>query len=166
MKHLALFVFLLLGSLATATSEEEYLLRVDSIRSIEQPAGDKGPQEENLRRIELIARPGQPFHAKIQIDKETLTLTGKLEPSEHGGFTVQFRFDDVIDTGNTVVPEINQVQPTTRHTTRVNTNVGVTVGTPAALGELHAIKTEPGKPPRKTSVRHILNLTKYEPSVK
>jgi hypothetical protein len=105
--------------------------------------------------MEVIACPNMPFHTKVQSGKETFTFTGKLQPSEKGGFTATFR--------HAHVTEINEQE---RHSSSLNTLVEISVGAPVTVGELQCRKTEPGQSPHKEIVRHVMHLTPYQPRAK
>ena len=141
-------------------SGEEYLLRLDTVGYIDQPAAEKAPKEMTIRSIEVIAVPDVPFRAKVQLGKETITFSGKLKPSENGTFTAAIRYRYRRETGNTVRIK-NQVVPSLDETS-LQTRIGITLGEAVLTGALKSRASQPDNPSVKSKIMHRLVLTKYK----
>ena len=142
-------------------SGDEYLLRVDTVGYVDQPAAANDPEETTLRSIEVLAIPNAPFRAKVQLGKETMTFSGKLEPSENGTFSAAIRYAYTIDTGTRVLNAQKQVEPVLDGTS-FRTIIGIAVGEPVMAGGVKTRASQPNTPTVKSKIMHRLVLTKSE----
>ena len=150
-----------LSSVAT-TIADDYLVRVDKIEYIDKSASEKAPKEKSLQSIEIIARPQSTFHSKVKIGMETLTLAGKLQPAENGGYIIQIQYRHIIDTGETFPTEDGKGKPRLNKT-EFQTTLSITEGKSLTIGEIETNRSPQGKP-EKTKIRYVLTVSKYKPA--
>lgn len=175
MNQILLFVIAVQLSYTATTLAEDYLLRVDTIGFINEPVSEgdsfvkgileKDPKDRTLKSMEVVVSPGSTFHSKVKVGPQTLTLAGKLRPAEGGRFHVEVRYQDVIDTGTTVLME-NGPEPVL-DISSFGTGVEIALDTPiTAAGTKTTASTtsEPVIPTRSTQIRYVLTLTKYVPT--
>jgi hypothetical protein len=151
------------------TLAEDYLLRLDAICHVDQPATDPKPKEKVLHSIEVVAQPKIPFHSKIQFENQTLILKGQIEPNETGGFIVDFQYRHTTDTGAKVPIAPNQFAPVldvTAVATRIGLSLGETYTTSRLTSKSDSESIVEGKTVVKSQVFHKwtrVTLTKCEP---
>jgi len=150
-------------SCAAATNADDYLLRVDTIGYVDEPASEKAPKETVLRSIEVVARPESAFHSKVTTGPQTLVMAGNLRRDDDGGFVVQIRYAHSVDTGNTVPTEDGGREPVPGKTA-AQTTVKVALGDSVTLGRFETEEGAPGKRRLKSKAMYVLVLTKYEPT--
>lgn len=155
---LAIAVCFLCGA---APTEEVFLLRVDTVGYIDQPVSEKEPKETVLRSIEVIVRPEFAFHSKVKTGKQTLVLAGNLRSSDNGGFVVQLRYVDLIDTGISV-PTTNGGRNDAPDKSAVKTAISIALGDSVTIGGFETTVSEPGRPDRRSKTRQVLVLTEYK----
>lgn len=94
---------------------------------------------------------------------QSLTLVGKLCPTDNAGFDVHKKYICSFDTGTTVLIEDGRRQPLP-DTTMVETNVTITVGDSVTIGGIDTTKEPSGKAKQRLRTRHVLILSQYEPT--
>ena len=162
MSRFILLAFAVHCSCASTTIADDYLLRLDTIGYIDRPAAEKHPKETVLRSIEIVVRPQSAIYGKVRIGtKQTLTLTGKLSPTDNCRFSLQIRYVHSIDTGITVPTEDGKRKPLP-DTTAIHTTATLALGDPVTIAGSEAKTTQSGKPKDKSKRRYVLVLTKYE----
>ena len=159
--RLGLIEVLLLGFCLTPGQGEEYLIRFDSIEHARDAEDDEQPEEKTLRSIEVTAREGEPFRAKAQFGKETLTFSGKFAANDEGGFIIDFRHHYALDTGETVLIAPNKRKPILNER-KIHTRLAVKVGEPIVAGTMTTASQTPGQPRRIEETRLVLVVTKFE----
>ena len=164
MNRSMLFAIAVCCASATANaSAEDYLLRLETTGYVDRPLAEVDPQEVVLRSIEVVARPGSPFRAKVIMGKETLTFAGKLHPAKDGAFRVEMRYEYSIDTGaKTVSPDGRIVASPS--STSAQTGLYVTVGKLTTVNELHTLEKTCGRQLQSVE-RVVLLLSKTEPEM-
>lgn len=163
MNRVILLAFAVQSFSAAAAIADDYLLRLDTIGYVDKPASEEAPKEVVLRSIEVIARPQSQFYGKVNIGLQSLTLVGKLSPTDNGDFNVHIKYICSIDTGTTVPIEDGRRQPLP-DTTVVKTNVTITIGDSVTMGRLDTTTEQSGKPKQKSKTRYVLILAKYDPT--
>lgn len=96
-------IFLILGfctTCATVSADEQYLLRVDEVGYIKSI--ESSPKETVSHSIEVVSRPNETFHCKVQTGGYLRTMSGKLV-YEDGEFTVQIHYVQTFDDGSRVL---------------------------------------------------------------
>ena len=88
MNRFILIAFALHCSCAAATNADDYLLRVDTIGYVDEPASEKPPKEVVLSSVEVVARPESAFRTRVTTGRQTLVLAGNLRRGDDGGFVV------------------------------------------------------------------------------
>ena len=158
---LALTVYLSLAAIATAG---DYLLRLDAIGYVDQPASETGPKQTVFHSIEVIARPQSTFHCKSQVGKQALVLAGKLHAVDISEFEVQIRYRESVDTGATVPTEGGSRKPL-MNTFGIETQVTIAVGESVDLGgDSQSQSSLPGKPELRSKMRYLLYLVRHNPT--
>lgn len=163
MNRVILLAFAVSNLSAAAAVADDYLLRLDTIGYVDKPASEKDPKEIVLRSIEVIARPQSTFYGKVNTGSQSLTLVGKLCPTDNGGFDVHIKYICSIDTGTTVLMEDGRRQPLP-DTTMVETNVTITVSDSVTIGGIDTTKEQSGNAKQRSKTRHVLILSQYEPA--
>ena len=144
-----------------AANAEDYLLKLEAIEYVGVP--DEGIEAEGrvLYSIEVVTQPRAVFHSKVSIDSQTLTLTGRLRPSDRGGFSVQMDFVDSKDSGITITKEDGTREPLP-HITSFMTTVGVGLDERVRVSGIGTRTKKPGEPPREFRVWYVLSLVLFD----
>ncbi len=150
--------------LTATASGEEYVLHLDTVGYIDQPAAAEAPKETTIRSIEVLVQPNQPFRMKLQSGKETITFSGKFEPSKDknikSDFTIAIKYLYEFDSGARVAVAKNRTKPVP-DITSFNTTLGINVNEPINATEfITAGNKQPGKP-LKSKVRFVLVLKRH-----
>lgn len=149
MKQWTLCFLAVLGS-GTAIADD-YLVRVETIGFVNEP--DVADHQENvLRSIETVARPGASFHNRVTIGGQTITLSGELHMAEGGGYRVIVRHQFSIDTGLTI-PGADAARKPVVDSSSVATTVEVDVDNPIVISGMACTSIKPG---RETTIRSTL----------
>ena len=161
MKRLILSILAVHCSCAATTLADDYLLRLDTIGYVNNPASDKPPKETILGSIETIARPRSAFHGKVKIGAQTLMLSGELHPADNGHFNVQLRYTHSIDRGMTVPTECGGLEPVL-DASSLSTTLTIALGTPVLVGGSETETKQVGEATKASKARHVLLLTEYD----
>ncbi len=103
--------------------------------------------------------PGVPFRAKVCLGKETITLSGKLEPATRKDFRLEVRYRyTLLDTG-WVLYDGSHLRSGHRLETTVEMNVGERLTISKSIETLD----KSGQPSQEIKVRSVLHLDKYDP---
>jgi hypothetical protein len=140
---------------------KDYLLRLEVVGDRDQAPTVETPRETVDRRIEVIARPGAPFHTKVKLGAQTLTFRGELRAPKCKHFPVEFHYHHV-----TQIEPTDGAEPEPRHTLRdeikLFTTVNLELGVPKTVSHLKARRESPGQPARRSESRIVLRLTRYK----
>ncbi|QDT99239.1 hypothetical protein [Gimesia aquarii] len=125
MKQVFFLILVFYASGATVSASEQYLLRIDTvgyIKSIEE-----SPKRKVLHSIEVVTRPNETFHCKVQTGGFTRTMSGKLV-YEDGEFTAHIHYHRTFDDGTKVLGK------SLLDETGVKTSTGVTLAKSVLIG--------------------------------
>lgn len=159
MNRFILIAFAVHCTCAVATNADDYLLRVDTIGYVDEPASGEAPKETVLRSIEVLTRPKSAFHTKVTSGRQTLVMSGNLRRDDDGGFVVHVRYAHSVDTGNTVPTEGGGREPVLDKTA-AQTTVTVALGESVNLGRFDTEGGAIGKRRLKSKVMYVLVLAK------
>jgi len=164
MKRLILGLVLCVSSWCAVAraSAEEYLLKLEAIEYVGVPEDDAEAEGRVLYSIEVVTQPHAVFHSKVSIDSQTLTLTGKLQPSDRGGFSVQMDFVDSKDSGITITKEDGTREPLPDITSFMTT-AGVAVDDRVTIAGFTTRTKRSDKPTDISSIRFVLSLSRFGP---
>lgn len=150
--------------LASTSSADDYVIRIDTFGFVDKPSADKDPEEATLRSIVVMAHPNAAFHAKVTEGKETLIMNGHLQPSDNGTFKIRIHYTFSIDTGVTVITE-NGLPDPLPSIMEFETTVDVAVGDPVTVGGLNSTSKTPGNDEIQSRQRCVLVLEQYVPAI-
>lgn len=151
------------SSVSTAVADE-YLLRIDTTGNVGSSTTEEEPKETVVSSIEVIARPQAPFHGRVIVGtQQTLTLSGKLSPTDDGRFSLRVKYVHSINTGITVPTKDGKRKPLP-DTTTIQTTTTVALGNPVTIAGSDTKTTQAGTTQDKSKRRYILLLTRYEAS--
>ena len=162
MKTRGFVISALLSACATVGNAADYLLKFDAFGY--HNVAEEEPKEQLLHSIEVVARPGQPFHSKVTLGAETVILAGTMRPGDKGLFAFQIRYAHSVDTGETIPTPGGGSEPRLCGTS-METTVSAKLGESALLG---GTSTETRTPQgdqfitTKSKFRATLVANKYE----
>ncbi len=155
MTRLVAIVLILHCSAALAN---DYIVRVEKIGYVDQPAMNKKPREIVFHTIEILARPGKSFRGKIKLGTETVTLAGTLQPTENGEFTTDVRYRHIVDTGETIPTADGRGKPRLNETAFEST-IATSVGKPTDIGGTVTTRNN-----KLSKTRYVLLISRYNPA--
>lgn len=163
MKRLILGLVLCVSSWCAVAraSAEEYLLKLEAIEYVGVPEDDAEAEGRVLYSIEVVTQPHAVFHSKVSIDSQSLTLTGRLQRSDRGAFSVQIDFVDSKDFGITITKKDGTREPLPT-VTSLMTTIGAELNERVTVGGIESRTRRSGKPVEFSLVRYVLTLTRFE----
>jgi hypothetical protein len=85
----------------SSAAAEEFLVQLEQYGYTRSSAAE--PRDERMRGMELLVQLDKPFHNKVTVGNEVLTLSGKLTIAPEGKYRLNVRHHLTIDTGTSVV---------------------------------------------------------------
>lgn len=153
--RLVLLAFAVHASCGSAAIGSDYILRVDKIERTDGLTPEKEPKETTVCSIEVVARPHFPFHGRVSVGGETVSIAGKLRPTDKGEFVAQFHFEHLVNTGATISGDDGTRKPVIDKSV-AQTSVTVLVGTGVDIGGLVM------KDSKTRQIRHVVTLSRHE----
>ena len=142
----------------------DYLLRIEAIGYVEQSAVEKRaveePVEASLHQIEVLARPGAPFHARSKLGPESITLRGVLQRKDDGRFCVELRYDCWLETGASRTTKSDEAKPLLEQTS-IYTTATVVGGAPLTIASADSKTQQEGKVAKRSKIKYVLTLDEF-----
>lgn len=151
MYRLILLVFAVHAACDSAAIGNDYVLRIDTMGYTDEATDETEPCETTLRSIEVIARPHFPFHGRVSIGAETLSISGKLRPADKGEFVVQLQYEHSFDTGMAVPGDDGTPEPVIGRSS-LQTAISIHAGTYVDIGGLTM---------KNAKIRYVVLLREY-----
>ncbi len=166
MRLFLLTLFVLCFNPASAWAED-YLLNVETFHTRLQPRSGKLPEKTVPHNMEIRIQPDVPFHSKVRLGKETLTLAGKLSITKEENLILDVSFQWEYDTGDKVVVRPGVWEPVL-DTEGISTTIGVVeLDQQTILGGAITKNDDPNHPKHgRIESRHFATLTKYQDTAK
>jgi hypothetical protein len=145
----------------------DYVVRVDTIGYTDQPATEETPTEIVLRSLEVVTDSELRFHGKVTIGARTLQLRGQLKLSDTGDVFAQIRYEDLVDTGETVLTKDGKNEPIILGS-QCNTMISGPLDKPITMGGMGITTTETLDDQSQatkstiTKLKYVLVVKKYE----
>lgn len=153
-----LLVFVVHASFAFAATGNDYILRIDTIDHAVEPVQSE-PPDAPVCSIEVFARPRLPFHGRVVVGAETVSVSGKLRAAEDGKCVADFQFEHSVDTGKTI-PSDDGTQDPLIDRSLIRTSVAIPIGASVDIGGL-LMKDSKSRQTRQ--IRYVVTLSTYEP---